>query len=573
MVSLYRNLWLLLWLSVSLPAWAVDIQTKLDANEVSMGDTVELTVTVDEQAFNSSPDFSPLNQYFEILGKRQSSQYSMINGRISSTTSWILTLLPKQEGYIAVPSLEYGDGKSKPLKLHVIKRKDVDPKDTNQLLFLDASVDKNSVYVQEQLIYTIRVFWSGVELYDSSFSPPEIGNAVMEQLGDRRKYHSTINGRSYEVIEFRYAVFPQKSGKITISPAELMATVYRSRRGGFGRDPFNGKQVRRISPEIELDVKAKPKSYPADKPWLPARSLQLKESWSPDSSQVKVSEPITRRVVLEADGLVETILPPIPVPKIQGLKIYPEPAETSSNVGSRGIISKRVESQAIIATQPGPTTLPSIEVTWWDVEEETLKVTSLPQRNITVTGAASNLQADPLPQIQPPPSFSSDLAPPPLQPVEQSSTAWQWIAIISLGLWLVTLGGFGWFYYQSKFTVARLEEDTPQDNLSRAGLKLARNTLRTACETGDPRQTRHALIELFRQHWQDDSIKNLDHIAKRVQLDSLSNDFKELERSLYKDNQQSSRWQPGNLQEHVEQALSNINQGPAEKSLQPLYPT
>ncbi len=43
--------------------------------------------------------------------------------------------------------------------------------------------------------------------------------------------------------------------------------------------------MRVSSTQLLLRVKPKPDSYPADVPWLPARSLSLSESWSPEPTR------------------------------------------------------------------------------------------------------------------------------------------------------------------------------------------------------------------------------------------------------------------------------------------------
>src|SRR5690606_10355444 len=134
-------------------------------------------------------------------------QYSMVNGKISSSTSWILTLLPKTDGFIAIPGLEYGDQTSKPLKLHVTQRRQTDAVNTSEIVFLDAQVDKTDVYVQEQIIYTVRLY-RRIDLHESNYSAPKVDNAVMEPLGTQREYTSTVQGRGYKIVELRYVIFP-----------------------------------------------------------------------------------------------------------------------------------------------------------------------------------------------------------------------------------------------------------------------------------------------------------------------------------------------------------------------------
>ena len=91
-------------------------------------------------------------------------------------------------------------------------------------MFIDASLDQTSVYVQAQAILTLRIYHS-VSLYDdSSLTPLQIPDARIEQLGESRTYEKVINGLRHGVIEMRYAIYPQHSGELTI-PAQIFSAT------------------------------------------------------------------------------------------------------------------------------------------------------------------------------------------------------------------------------------------------------------------------------------------------------------------------------------------------------------
>lgn len=569
MVSPLRITTLLLLMLIARIGWAVNLEVTMDSAEVQAGDTVNLTVTVDEQSFGDAPDFSPLKQDFEILSNRQSSQFSMNNGQIRSSTSWILTLLPKREGFLAIPPLQYGNQTSKPLKLHVTKRRQINSANSNEVIFMDAQVDKKDVYVQEQVIYTVRLY-RRIDLHESSYTPPKVDNAVMEMLGNQREYTSTVDGRSYKIIELRYAIFPQQSGELVIPPAEIVGTIFLANNRSFMFDPFNGKQIRRASPEIAVRVKPQPASYPADKPWLPARSLQLREHWTPDGSDWKVGEPVTRQVILEAEGIAPSVLPPLPTTELPGLKMYPEQAETQSNIGPRGMLGTRTENVAIIATQAGTVTLPALEVTWWDVDDEKLKVAALPARQLTITGAARKAQTDAVPQI-PAPVGADDTAPASLG--NDSPTPWQWVALIAVALWLITLAIFAYLLRRRR-PPAEHSDDLQAPAFTKAAEKAARTAFLNAARQNDARGARTQLIALYRQLFQTDAIHNLDDVLTCTPDPQLAKALRTLDASLYKAGNPQD-WQGGPLADTVEQVLQQRAKRDAtpSSSLAPLFPT
>ncbi|MBA56042.1 MAG: hypothetical protein CMK89_16445 [Pseudomonadales bacterium] len=554
---------------LSVQAYALNIDAKLSTSKVTQGDTVKLTVTIDNTADGKEPDFSVLNQHFEVLSTYKAERSNISNGRFQSFTSWVLTLLPKHTGYIAVPPITFEGVSSKPMKLHVTKRSNANSND--QYLFVDAKIDKQTVFVQEQLIYTVRIFRSNVDIYDPSYQPPTIDNVAMEQLGEQRNYKTTLNGMEYDVFEFRYALFPQKSGTIKIPSAQLNATVFRGRSRGFTFDPFNGKQVRRYSPELEFEAKPKPDSYPADKPWLPAKSLQLTESWSPDSGKTNIGEPITRTVTMQAEGVLSTILPALPSTDLQGVKIYPEQADTSSAPSDQGMVSTRTESQALIATQTGTINLPAIDITWWDVDAEEVKVTTLPARTIQVAGTSSRPQTD---ITAASPELSQTAEAPPLSLAQSGSVnrTWQWIAIAFFGLWLVTAAALIWILATRKAN--QTTNQSKPDNkptYSDALLKDAKKQLQSACKSNDAKQARTALINLFKQHHQNDGVRNLQDVEEVAETEALRASIRELDAVLYR-GESSKQWNSDMLLKAVESALSKPVTKQQKQVLAPLYP-
>lgn len=566
MVSPLRIPLMLLLMLIAPLTWAVNLEVKLDSQEITAGDTVNLTVTVDEQSFGEAPDFSPLQQDFEIISNRQSSQFSMTNGQITSTSSWILTLLPKREGFIAIPPLTYGKKTSKPLKLHVTKRRQVDSANSNEVIFMDAQVDKQDVYVQEQVIYTVRLY-RRIDLHESSYTPPTIDSAVMEPLGNQREYTSTVDGRSYKIIELRYAVFPQKSGELVIPPAQIVGTIFLGNNRSFMFDPFNGRQIRRQTPQITLNVKPQPAAYPADKPWLPARSLQLRESWTPDDDALKAGEPLTRHITLDAEGLAQSVLPPLTMPDLEGVKVYSEQPELTSNIGPRGMLSTRKENFAIIATRTGALTLPPVEVTWWDVDEEKVKVAKLPARTVSFSGAARQAQTDAQPQA-PQVAQQTESAPMSLQ---GGTTTWQWIALVAVALWLATLV-VGYLLWRRR-KPAKAVDAPVETPFTRQAEKSARSNLQTACNSNDAKAARQQLIAFYRQIFKTRSIHNLDDVLALTPDTELAQALKALDAVLYKN--RGGQWNGSGLMAKVDAALEKRSKAETQSASQlaPLFPT
>ena len=243
----------------------------------------------------------------------------------------------------------------KPISLQVIESETQDSANKLAPVFIDASLDHDSVYVQAQAILTLRIYHS-VSLYDdSSLTPLQIPDARIEQLGESRTYEKVINGLRHGVIEMRYAIFAQHSGELKIPAQIFSATLVDAQpsQDPTPQGPKQGKLIRVSSTEIPLTVKAKPLDYPPDVPWLPARSLSLSESWNPEPDHSQVGDSLTRSLTIKAEGLSSSQLAPLPTTDVNGLRRYPDQPILGNKNGERGLIGSREDRDALVPTRSG----------------------------------------------------------------------------------------------------------------------------------------------------------------------------------------------------------------------------
>ena len=73
----------------------------------------------------------------------------------------------------------------------------------DQIIFTETEVDNKSVYVNQQIILTIRLF-TAVNLQDYSITGLQIPNAETYRLSDTN-YQKVLNGRNYLALEIKYA--------------------------------------------------------------------------------------------------------------------------------------------------------------------------------------------------------------------------------------------------------------------------------------------------------------------------------------------------------------------------------
>lgn len=532
----------------ALQAGAASLTATVDRARLSEGESLDLILESDDVTVFGKPDLAPLEPLFEVVSTRQENRLATFNGKTQATTRWIVTLLPRQSGYVVIPPLKLGDASSQAITLQILKSNGSAANGKLAPIFIDASLDQESVYVQAQAVLTLRIYHS-VSLYPDSISLTQlsIADARVEQLGEPRTYEKALNGVRHGVIEVRYAIFPQKSGELSI-PAQLFSATPVERSSSDDFNPFGprpGRLTRVKSPVIPLTVKAKPASYPSDAPWLPARAISLSEAWSPEPDKLRVGDSVTRSILLRAEGLSSAQLPPLPQSQSDGLRRYPDQPLLNNENNERGLLGSREEREALVANRSGRISLPAVELVWWNTGEDRLERTSLPARTLEV---ASNpvLEAE-APVDSPAPLPSADA--PPLWP-------WQLACALLAG---TTLLGFSLWW-----RARRLPAILPTAQTGPSPRTLL-DDLKRACLANDSQATRQAL-----DAWARQQPETLADMAARFV--PLSEALDELNGALYSESGQY--WQGEGLWKAIRSLpAAETPSGQQEPSpLPPLYP-
>ena len=359
---------------------------KVDRTSVGIDETFTLSVTIDDTSFFSDPDTSALENNFTILGHQQSTQSSIINGHSSSLTEWDYQLAPKTTGILTIPPIDIGGEKTRPIIIKVTDTSSSSTTDSSKPTFLEAVVDKSSVYVQQQILFTLRINTSE-NLQNLQLNKKlDVPNAFVVQASNTQ-YERYINNVRYTTYELVYAIFPQSSGTLDIP--SITAYGVNPGRSTFNSFFGGGRQIQLRSKPVSVDVQPIPPSA-GNNPWLPAKSLTLSETWSADPENIQVGDSITRSITTTAEGLSANQLPAISVSNDSHFKIYPDQPSTNDAKNNQGIVGERKDAITLVAIQPGEVTLPAIHIQWWDIENNVMKTATLSAVTLKIHGSTNN---------------------------------------------------------------------------------------------------------------------------------------------------------------------------------------
>lgn len=550
------------------PLLAAEIQLSLDRNPVPINESFTLTFTADAEP-DADPDFSPLEDQFEILHRGQSSQFSIINGKASRQVTWQLQVIAKQPGALQIPSIAFGSDRSRPFSVTVTNGAVRGKQGGEASLYLEAEAEPKNPYVQAQVILTIRVL-SRVA-FSGDLSQPEAPDAVIEKIGEDREFVSLRDGVQFKVNERRYAVFPQKSGRLTIGPINLTAQLA---AGGGGYGPFfrpSTRQQRLHSDPIDLNVRPIPAQF-TGKQWLPATSLTLDDQWLPAELKVPGGEPLTRTLTVKAEGVTAGMLPDLAaaVPAGADLKQYPDQPITREDETAYGLVSQRQQKTALIATRPGAYTAPAVVIPWWNTRTDTLELTRLPARTLTVLPAPGMAAPEPPPTPATTQAAGSRLEEiPPSGGVGETPTpglAYGLALFLGLG-WLAT--ALAWWHSRRGGPNLPVPADQGRQTVGAVGESRAFKALERACRAHDPVAARKALLEWAAHRWPEASTASRLECLTQV----LGSEMTVLNRQLYAAD--ASCWQGTGLWERCKTVAGTTVKPKratrASGELEPLY--
>lgn len=479
-----KSILFLLLLVLSLVSQGVDaaqITVTVDRNPVNIDESFQILFTSNESP-DGIPDFSILESDFTILNQSQSSNSSWVNGKSSKTVQWTLNVIAKQTGNLTIPAVEFGRDMSDPLTIEVTKGDDNKAGNTREDIFLEVEATPLKPYLQSQVLYTLRLYRK-VDIAQAQLTEPELTDAVVAKLDDDRSYMTQVKGVGYSVTERKYVIFPQKSGSMTIKPLVLTAEVVTNSRHSFNGF-FNSTQTRRVvSKEITLDVKPAPASFTGSH-WLSAEQLEIRQEWSGDFEQMKVGEPLTRTLTIQAKGAAVSSLPELNTQTDDNLKVYPDQPVLKEQKTGNGIIALREEKIALIPSKAGSYTLAAINIPWFNTQTNKMEVASIPETTINVLAGAetptvSSDTTESKPQQQAANSAVQIIT-------EQATSNWLWVSLfLALG-WLITV-----FYFLTKRPAPL---PVIVNNEAELSLKANINQLKKACADNNAIAAKNALL-------------------------------------------------------------------------------
>lgn len=501
-------------------------RAQVDRTHINEDESVKLILEIDTQT-SSQPDLTALEKEFDVLSTSQSSHMSIINGYASNKTRWIIDLFPKRHGKLFIPELSYQGQKTQLIEINVTKasKSIKNNNGSHKEVFLTLEIDEPNPYVQQQVLLTLTLFYQesssnhGIIEPRGKISDLNLPNTVIINIEERDNERVILSGKAYTAIKFYFLLFPQKSGILDIPPMRFKGMLQQSQLGSFFRNQ-QGKPILIQSSSQTLEVKSKPESYPSNIPWIPAKSVFLKDSWSDNKRQLNAGQAITRTIEFKLFGQSSNLWPNLDYTNLTAgqAKVYSDQAVAEDEPLKKDLIGKKIISYAIVPTGSGDVHLPEQKIYWWNTISDTLETLVIPGKqwistatqpqinNIQTLEQHQNLNTVAEPNSKPVKTVNSTekLV---TEPTKIHNNIWHWLTATFALLWLAAL-----------VSLYRLKKQNKDTNDKQIPKKLARQQslkkLQQACQSNDLIKIKETLINWAKIHYENLNILSLGDVSK-----------------------------------------------------------
>lgn len=345
-----------------------------EQQSVYLGDSV--IIDVEAIGLLDELDVSPLSRDADFLRETRGSRIAVVKEQVVDIKLRRMEFLPKAVGTTFFGPLKgehtNGTATSNTLVVKVLPPIDTQWKPTENDHKLQVSVSNDESFLGQKITLDITLKHRHPITNEFIELPNFTGFDVFPVYESRRTIEDgDIN--SWRMIAWRYYLFAQRSGEITLGNVSWGGTMVRSRtqRGDFALEQTMQPLQVNVAP---ID----------DAWWLPATNINLSETWSIDVKELSAGDEVMRTITLQAQDVLANHLPVI--------ELLPSRAITSTMIKQtreHQLIGETLTATAhfefrVTAQSPVPVFLDTVRVPWWNTVANEAREAIIPARRINV---------------------------------------------------------------------------------------------------------------------------------------------------------------------------------------------
>ncbi|MCD6304891.1 MAG: protein BatD [Deltaproteobacteria bacterium] len=533
----------------------ISVSLTLNRQEATLSDSIQMVVSVSgAKQCDAPPEIEGLDR-FDVTRGGSSSRVEIINGRIRKGIDYTYYLRPSTPGTFQIgPALARVDGEtfeSNKVSLTIVKGAP-SPDGARGPVFLTATLSSQEAYVEEQVLYTLRLYLR-TRVSNISLQLPEQDYLTFQQLGKPREYQGMLEGYACQILEVAYAVSALREGDYQIEPARMEMSVYDETRQS-GRGPFDdpffsnpffraGRPVSVFSEPLELKIMRLPEKGKPDGFSGLVGSFTIASELTP--SKIRAGESTTLTVQVAGRGNVHRI-PDLRLPAIDHVKIYADQPVFAASHDLKGLTGSKRMKWALVPELPGDYEIPPLSISFFDPEACEYRTIQTPGHSLAVipgkgkmilVDAGNRAPGSGKEAVQ---EIGHDILP--LHMSVRDMDAGSWTQNRSLFVWAILL--FPALLYGAAFTGQQLKRRSLRTRPIQQARGAARRMIRQCrqIEDGDPTRLSAAVREYVNSRFglslasltPDEAVKILrSHGVGFETAGRLQNALQEMEDAIY----------------------------------------
>lgn len=376
-------------------------EATVSENQIFIGEQFTLSVQISGTSMrNVSLPVIPEISGVRVLSSTpsRSTSISIVNARTSTTTTYSYALIARDRGSHVIPPITIEiDGEvmqTEPIQIEILERDQLSQDERTQRpdIYLQIELNETNVVPGQQIVASLVLYFKeGIEI--TSFQPTagwRTDGFWKEELQNERQPQAEsaiIGGIRYrKATLIRYALFPSRSGQLTLSefPLSVGVRTQPSRNDPFGSFFGSGANQRRVALEsapITINVGALPSISNAIS-INAVGDLRIQRRLS--QREIMTGETVELITVVEGVGNIPLIRKPdynLP----DGLEFY-TPQE-SSNIERRGLTirGEKTFTELMVPRSPGSYEIPAERIAVFNPQTRSYRYITLPELRFNVT--------------------------------------------------------------------------------------------------------------------------------------------------------------------------------------------
>ncbi len=482
----------------------VSVEASLTPTRIELGRAAQMKLRVEgSREVGRPPELNVDGLQTQFQGR--SVQFQMINFDVRFITEFSYSIIPERAGKFTIPPLEIEAGgevvNSEPLTLEVVatggqrlppaassgtpQQQQDAPREqvarAGDLFFAELVVPKKSAYVGETIPAEVRMYFdTRIDFQIEGMPDFDSPNFTVKPMDEPRRDRVSLQGRTYDVVNFKCTLTPVKSGATELGPvkSDVLVRIPQPRqrsRDSFFEDFFNNspfsrartQRVRLATDPVEIEIKSLPEEGRPDSFAGAVGSFEMDVELS--NNQTSIGSPLTVKAIISGKGDFDRVNAPV-LTDNAGWRTYP-PNSDFTPADVLGINGTKT-FQLLAIPDDTKEQLPALEFSYFDPSEESYKIIRSEPVPIKVSGspsASAVTQDAPAPGLTESPAdnqaaTAADTAtiPPPLAgerdllhiivepqqwgasftPWYRKSSSWVWQLLVALALIATGIAGY-----------------------------------------------------------------------------------------------------------------------------------